>query len=271
MYNSSENPDSSGMMWRCLESNQVMLGIEIDRYMRTFLNQRVHIGVGSNPNTTLKIAKRYYKDHVGKLDHYYRLNDVSYSIARVCNKIIPSVGKSRKTLEYVPDADELKKLLLEERLKTYTPYKDFAYIEHRYMEHPVYQYDIWNIADAAVRTNSVLITRKVWHKDSNVIKIIDFIGEGQDLKGLAEAFDLLMAQDNSEYIDIYSYGLSDRLLRSMGMLRLEEDDANIIPNYFEPFEQRNVDIYYVASSLENLHLYRGDADQDRPNFIDNKV
>ena len=50
----------------------------------------------------------------------------------------------------------------------------------------------------------------------------------------------------------------------MGFLKRTENDPNIIPNYFEPFEQKNVDIYFVSNVMENLHLYRGDGDQDRP-------
>ena len=37
-----------------------------------------------------------------------------------------------------------------------------------------------------------------------------------------------------------------------------------IPNYFEPFERINVDIYFAASVSKGLVLFRGDGDQDRP-------
>lgn len=269
LYNSSSNPDSSGMMWRCLPTNKVMLGIEIDRYMRTFLNQRLHFGVGSNPNTTVKIAKRYYKDVIGKLDHFYRLNDVVYKIAYIKNKTIIQQKNLTKKLSLVQSYKELSSILLEEQLKNYYPYKDLKYIWHRYFEHPIYQYDVWNIVDKNVQTHSILVTRKIWLNNSNVIKIIDFIGEEQDLSGLGNALDILMEQDNSEYVDIYSYGLSPEILTSAGLIHLQGNDENIIPNYFEPFEQKNVDIYFVASDIKKLHLYRGDADQDRPNIISN--
>ena len=42
------------------------------------------------------------------------------------------------------------------------------------------------------------------------------------------------------------------------------DDTNIIPNYFNPFEQRNIDLYLVDPIIEGFRAFRGDGDQDRP-------
>lgn len=73
-----------------------------------------------------------------------------------------------------------------------------------------------------------------------------------------------MQENKWEYIDLYCYGIEDDILKRSGFLKRTENDPNIIPNYFEPFEQKNVDIYFVSNVMENLHLYRGDGDQDRP-------
>lgn len=40
--------------------------------------------------------------------------------------------------------------------------------------------------------------------------------------------------------------------------------GNIMPDYFAPFEQRNIDIYYM-SEIEDVILFKGDGDMDRPN------
>ena len=42
------------------------------------------------------------------------------------------------------------------------------------------------------------------------------------------------------------------------------EDGNIIPEYFSPFEQKNVDIYYM-SEMDKPILFKGDGDMDRPN------
>ena len=46
----------------------------------------------------------------------------------------------------------------------------------------------------------------------------------------------------------------------------------VIPNYFEPFEQKNIDIkfaYKTAQSLPPVRLFKADGDQDRPSELNN--
>ena len=53
-------------------------------------------------------------------------------------------------------------------------------------------------------------------------------------------------------------------------LKVNCDEGDIvIPNYFEPFVQKNIAINYFTDSqaLENLRIYKADGDQDRPNFF----
>lgn len=51
-----------------------------------------------------------------------------------------------------------------------------------------------------------------------------------------------------------------------GFVEVNEEDGNIIPNYFEPFVQENIDIW-VDSRDDNSLFTKADADQDRPNII----
>lgn len=265
-YNSSDRPDSTGMMWRCLKTENIMLGIEIDQYMASFKNQRFHFGVGSNPETTLKITKKFYKHVTGKMDHFYRLRKKSdYRIAVIHHaEILPAAEKNVKLTE-VTGADALEKILPEEYLKEMTPYKDLIYLKKRYFDNPIYRYHVYGIEQPNRPVRSVLVMRVVEAEGSRAIKIVDFIGDNSDLLGIGAAVDERMEQFGAEYADIYCTGLEDELMKQAGFVRLKDDDSNIIPNYFEPFEQRNVDIYYTAPYMENVRLFRGDADQDRPN------
>lgn len=43
------------------------------------------------------------------------------------------------------------------------------------------------------------------------------------------------------------------------------EDENIIPTYFEPFVQKNIDIWF-QSSEKGLCIFKADGDQDRPNY-----
>ncbi len=266
-YNSSKNPDSSGMMWRCLKSKDVLLGVEIDQYLKSYKDQRFHFGIGSNPNTALKITKKLYKHLTGKMDHFYRLNEKEqYKICVVCHKDILRREQSSSKLIELHGEEELKSVVSDSFLKQFIPFKDIKYLIKRYISHPIYSYHIYVIERENNMTNSILITRVVEARQARAIKIVDFIGKEEDLLGLTYEFDRLMKETDSEYIDLYCVGLKEETLNSAGFIRLQENDTNIIPNYFEPFEQKNVDIYYTTPHLNNVKLFRGDADQDRPNF-----
>lgn len=267
-YNSTNTPDSSGMMWRCLKTDDIFLGIRIDQYMKTYRHQRFHFGVGSNPDTTLKITEKYYKNLSGKLDHFYRLNGrlSDYKIAKIKTKNIIQPHTSNKQLVKIESKKQLRQILTDNLLRQYTPYKDIDYLTHRYFEHPIFRYNLYGILADQQEASSILVTRVVPIAGRSVIKIIDFIGRNEDLSGLAPQFDALMFEENSEYIDIYSLGISEQEMNDAGLIKRIDEEA-IIPNYFEPFEQKNVDIYYTVPYLENVKLFRGDADQDRPNFI----
>lgn len=271
-YNSTPTPDSSGMMWKCLKTDDVMLGIEIDQYMQKYKNQRFHFGVGSNPNTTIKITKRFYKHKTGKMDHFYRLRKLDeYVLAKVEHYDFQKSERGSKKLYQVNSEQELREVLTDSMLEKFIPYKDIKYIINRYMRHPIYNYIIYGITEQNKNLNSVIIMRVVEINGAKALKIVDFIGDSEDIAGLGYEFDQLMDLYECEYIDIYSVGINEEILESSGLIRLQDDDTNIIPNYYEPFEQKNVDIYYTAPYLEGVKLFRGDADQDRPNFLKAEV
>ena len=61
----------------------------------------------------------------------------------------------------------------------------------------------------------------------------------------------------------YETGINDDIFYSAGWRKVEEE-GNIIPDYFSPFEHRKVDIFYATSKADAV-LFKGDGDQDRPN------
>ena len=73
-----------------------------------------------------------------------------------------------------------------------------------------------------------------------------------------------MKQNSCEYVDIYAYGFTTELMEKAGFCERMEEDENIIPNYFEPFEQRNIELWMMRPEVDGLILMRGDGDQDRP-------
>ena len=66
-----------------------------------------------------------------------------------------------------------------------------------------------------------------------------------------------------------NYGLDEACFTRMGFQHLDLNQEEIIvPNYFEPFEKKNVklEIAYKSKS-DNYVAFKGDSDQDRPNVL----
>ncbi|GHU44660.1 hypothetical protein FACS1894111_12280 [Clostridia bacterium] len=147
--------------------------------------------------------------------------------------------------------------------KNRIPYKDKWYIKRRYFEHPVYDYMVWALRDKTEAYGGLLFCREVTQNGAKALKIIDYLGDIQLIAGLESAFGKILETENYEYIDLYCAGVEDELLYAAGFSLRTETDPNIIPNYFEPFVQKNIEIRYHTDNDKAL-FFRGDADRDRP-------
>ena len=93
--------------------------------------------------------------------------------------------------------------------------------------------------------------------------MIDCIGDNELLKNFTPIIDKMLVKFNCEYADCYETGVDDKVFSAGGWLSVS-DSGNIMPDYFAPFEQRNIDIYYM-SEIDGVILFKGDGDMDRPN------
>ena len=199
------------------------------------------------------------------MEHYYRLADrKEYRIAKVKNKVIPVVEDTGYRLEQIDSVEEMKQIIPEKMLAGFLMSKDYAYIEKRYFGHPIYQYDIWKIVDKEERSRSVMVTRDETVQDGKICKIVDYYGELDDLEMVTAAWDRIMKDRNYEFVDIYSYGVPAALYEKAGFCRCDETSENIIPNYFHPFEKKNITLNMIEPGVPGMRLFRGDGDQDRP-------
>ena len=262
LYNHSDTPDASGTVWKTIKSENPVLGLDIERYMVDDL----HIRYGCSAGISKKACKIHELNgcKVEKMLHYYRLNDLPfYKIAKITKKDIPVVSHTGYQLVKIEQFEEIKNILLVAFLEKQRLFKDHNYIYRRYFQHPVYQYNIWKIIRNDGNIKSVLVTRDEYYKDAKICKIIDFFGEVNDLSKITEEIDRLLQLNNYEYIDIYSFGVPKEIYEEAGFVECK-DDTNIIPNYFNPFEQKNVDLNLVDPFVEGFRAFRGDGDQDRP-------
>ena len=242
------------------------VGISIYQKLFDFLNPRNVVGVGLNLDTSYRIMDRYFHFNMGKLEHYYRLSDKDdYKIAVISDKNILPINEARQArLIEIFSLEELKNHFYTDQEKNNRePYKDYTYVEWRYFMHPVYRYRCF-CADNQL----VLFTREVHHEDRIILRIVDVLGDVECIRWIGQGIQQLIETEQYEYIDFMESGISDDIMNSAGFTRLDEDSDNIIPNYFEPFEQSNIDVYcYCSLKDKSVVLCKADADQDRPNLI----
>jgi hypothetical protein len=99
---------------------------------------------------------------------------------------------------------------------------------------------------------------------------VDFIGPNETFPLLHNFVLDLLKTYNAEYLDLYSYGIPSLLLQKAGFINRQKIKGLIIPNYFEPFERKNVDLIFAYKSSQMhpaVRLFKADGDQDRPSRI----
>lgn len=263
LYNDLESPDMTGSIWKAVRCEDPMIGLKINEVMEQTIHPRYCVGTGFS-SRTVKFHK-LLGHTVIKMDHFYRLNDLpKYYIANIAYKNISIPDETYYSLERLKTPQDMQEIITDKILRSQVFYKDYHYISKRYFEHPVWTYDVWAIRNRAHESNAVIVTRTVNYKKSKCIKIVDYFGKLDEFAKLSGAFDKLMLEQNCEYIDIYSYGIPKELLKQGGFCELNGSDPNIIPNYFQPFLQKNVDIWMMKPDIDNFFMLRGDGDQDRP-------
>lgn len=152
---------------------------------------------------------------------------------------------------------------------TRVPSKTPQYFANRYLAHPVYHYKVFGIRlqDTVV---ALVATRVATHASARVLRLVDFVGDEAGLAESGSAMGRLLADQQCEYADLWQWGLQTTTLERCGFRRVPGDGTVIVPNYFEPFLQKNARIEFAVKGIGDaaLALFRGDGDQDRPNRID---
>lgn len=150
------------------------------------------------------------------------------------------------------------------------PRKSWSYILNRYVRHPYYDYEIRTVtADGHLR--AILVWRRVLAPTGHVLRIVDVVGDANVLARCGAALRRELMTASCEYVDLVHWGVASDSLQSAGFVCPDDHPELVLPNYFEPFERRNVQIeiaYRIDPKLadKKLFLYRADSDQDRPNL-----
>lgn len=262
----SKNLDIWGCCWKVKPNNMPMLGFEVWRQSQILTKARYQLGCGANPHTSRKILKVMMRSELFKMNHYYILNkkfQEKFCVAKITkflhsnhsltNKHDVQMIVNERSLEdsygYIDNTD-------------FVPYKDIAYIKKRYFNHPYYNYEVYKIVENE-RVLSIFVIRIQEYKGNYVARLVDYIGDEHAISQVGYFFDNYIDRKKCEYIDFYNYGIDKEILKTAGFVLKKEEDGNIIPNYFNPFVQENIDIW-IYSPCNKAVFCKADGDQDRP-------
>ena len=259
-----EKLDLWGVVWKTLPGAMPMLGMELKKRLMIITGARTDLGVGANLGTSIPLLKRIYHYYTAKMKHYYRLADCKdYKVALISDKT--KMGKKTADgleVKLLNNVDELEDFYNFEKEVAIIPYKDSWYYKKRFFEHPIYKYSVWGLIKQEKK--AILITRVQEYNGSSVIRIVDYLGEQYLFSYCGDFLDSLLKEH--EYIDFYFDGFDERYVIDAGMSEVDEHSCNIIPDYFNPYEPVNVDIYVDSSNnIDKCVFFKADGDQDRPN------
>ena len=146
----------------------------------------------------------------------------------------------------------------------YRPFKSKTYFVNRFAKHPVSHYHFYGICDGT-DLKAILVGKFVEINGGKILRIVDVLGSLEEVGCLFEEFQTILHESGSEYVDFLCFGIEDAVFQNMGFDKLDpEQDKLIIPNYFDPFETKNIIINGAYKPAERYCMFKADADQDRP-------
>ncbi|MCI8512945.1 MAG: hypothetical protein HFE83_13315 [Lachnospiraceae bacterium] len=265
LYSKALTPDVSLAIFQTIKSSDPALGIRLVLFVKSLYPDSLICSSGIVPNTRGLYEFLGYK--TGKLKHYYRLNDLEeYKIAKIQKKEILPVKEEGYCMKHFHTIQAVRTAVNTEIFKTTRPYKDCAYIQEKYYDNIGYSYMVYGIFNHLKQCVGLLAGREILYGNRKCFKIVDYIGKDEELGHCSKAFSDFIICADYEYMDFYQIGIDDTMMQRAGFL-LNDGTENIIPQFFEPYVAKNIDIFYFTTNTELFHGYRCDGGQERPNFI----
>lgn len=257
-------------IWKSRDDIHVKgLGVSLYYYMKLHLEIET-VSILGISEIALSIYK-HWNFSTGKIEQYYCPNMACAEELSANRQEIPFPDKADGSWRIKQiSLEEYQKL--EEHHKIFTEiskYKSKNYYINRYYNHPIYKYGFYGI----IKDNdicSVFVTRECGNGTAKCLRIVDYIGKTDNLIYVRTDLKELMEKFGYEYIDFVVVGADYDVLKKAGFINRKEHPETIIPNYFEPFLKKNIDLDYAFKSVDPEAMalfYKADADQDRPNML----
>jgi hypothetical protein len=241
------------------------LGIQLLGHL-TSTERHVAIGaVGLTPATLPIYTALGYT--VGELHHYVHAN------AAVDRFELAALGSRPATIAHGAARLETRRLTLDAEFSAIAldspdarvPRKTPEYFRRRYAHHPLYTYIVLAVLEARTAVG-LLAARIAEHGGRRALRIVDFLGAQEVLAHTGPTVQALLEQFDAEYADVYNAGIDAGVFARAGFAPVDPEGPDVVPDHFEPFERRNVRLWFSLKGPQPV-LFKGDADQDRPNRV----
>ena len=244
------------------------LGLYIFKHLLTSLKP-IFIGSIGLKNNLIKYHE-FLGFKVFKMDHYFILSK-KISNFKICKSKKINLKKKKIDInQYSISSLNIKNINSTSKniFEFQSPLKSRTYIKKRYIENPFFDYLIYKI-EKKKYICSILVIRKIQHKGSIILKLIDYFGSDKYIPISSYYCQLLININKAEYIDFYSHGIAKTFFQKSLFINRYDQKNIIIPEYFEPFLKKNIDLVcaYKTNMKNKTRLFKGDGDQDRPSIL----
>ena len=259
--------DIAIVIWKVKNNNKKpMLGIELLEFLRNHKKYNILFSSGIDKKTIG--IYNYLNIYINQLSQYVIINNEieSFNIVKFGKKVCLN------KVDFI-DNDDFKLIELNEipldfcfHENNFIPYKDRSYFLKRFFDHPIYNYKIYGICIEGI-IKSLIVTRVISLDGSQVLRIMDFIGDENHITFITKYLYELIITNNYEYVDFVCFGFDEKNLKKAGFKKIDLKSSDIItPNYFSPFLRKNVVINFMVDTkeIDRIRICKADGDQDRP-------
>jgi hypothetical protein len=253
-------------MWKVRDdANVAGLGLQLLHHVA---RAEPHVAMGAvGLNAATLPIYRALGYRTGELRHYARVNAAARAVRLTSLRPAAPAATAGSPLDarrLTSDADfaEFASLTTADRV----PRKTAAYFHARYARHPFYTYDVLGLRDGG-RPIGLLAARVAEHDGCRALRIVDVLGAAEVLPRIGPAVQQRLEESDAEYADVYNAGIDPDVFARGGFGQIDPDGAEIVPDHFEPFERRNVRLWYSLKGSAVETLFKADGDQDRPNRV----
>ena len=243
-----------------------MSGVELIKRQKNIVGEKIQFASGANPNTIVPLLQKVFKHETGVMQQFYMLNPdvMEYKIARIDDPVYPSFIYTDCMIEEIYGVEGIEGFIRETNQMDKMSYKSVEFIRKRYFKHPYYKYRVWKIQESNI-VKGILIGREIRMQGNKILRIVDYRGDIHQLSNLGRFLHNMMKEEGYEYIDMMAWPLPTEIMNRAGFKQLDINGSNIIPNYFEPYIQKNIRNYVHRTA--DVIVFKADGDQDRPSII----